>query len=211
MTVVFELLQNQPIENIRAIALAIGYLMPDAEVRLSKIAKPGQLPIIPISKLLWYKYILQKPLLQERTQSFSIGYFGRKDDNDMLRLFNSNLFASCSYGKDSDARALKKHACRRNIGSNELPIAYGETKSVLIIKPGLCCTLAEAVVFNKSIVYSESAKGLPQLTARMPEDILPIINRSEEQQAHRENILTLIKQHRLTKDELQKMPHSNQL
>lgn len=197
--------------DYKALALAIGYYFPEATIQIDYIHRPNTKQIIlgrnlQKYKLLWHKYILQKPMLLPKTNTFELIYMGVQEHNDMLTLCNTDLFTSCSYGLGYDSNALIRHSSRHPLSLERLNIAYAETKGALITsaKP-LSNQLIEALAFETNIVFSKSAQNKPWLTARLPEDIKHIIARQDEQQLLRQELINKVFKARITKNELQKL------
>lgn len=197
--------------DCRALALAIGYYFPDAMITQDYVRNPNgnQLIIgenIAKYKLLWFKYILQKPLLLPKTKKFSLINMGVTEHNDMLNLCNTRLFTSCSYGLGYDANALARHVSRHPMPLSRLNMAYAETEGALITsaKP-LSNQLVEALAFDTKIVFAKSAQNKPWLTAKIPEDVPHILAKQDLQDKLKSEILTEIREVKITQNELRKL------
>jgi hypothetical protein len=191
-------------EDMMALARAIGFYEPDSRILFDSPEESNKHFVLskdfPKEKLLWFKHFLQKPLIRKPTNKFLIGYFGSRDCNDMLRLLDDSLFTSVSYGLDSDAKALRTHACRYRTSFLEIDRAYQEVQGCLITSNKLLCNqVSEALAYEKKLVFSQISL-YPEFLAKIPSDIPEIMKK--DQSKMRQDIINKIQSVKLTREGL---------
>lgn len=196
-------LPNCVMRNCQALATAIGYYYPEAQIKLAySVPDSAELISVPMAGLLWFKYWLSKPLQIVTEPIFDLAYFGLDEPNEMLSLFVSRNLKTVSYGNGTDSAGLSLHKCGSALGAGDLARAYALTKAVLIVRPGLSNQLAEAVAYGKPVVGCVGSGLGAELMARLASDVKQIVANEQAQKSLAESVYSQVLNCRLRQDML---------